>query len=52
MKMKLNVVLELPIKKSVADHLKINGRLVRHKNSCRFAFEACYLSLGTSFSLQ
>jgi hypothetical protein len=52
MKMKLNVVSELPIEKSMAEHLKTNGRLVRHKNSCRFAVEACCLSLGTSFSLQ
>jgi hypothetical protein len=38
--------------KSMAGQLKTNGRLVRNKNSCRFAVEACCLSPGTSFSLQ
>jgi hypothetical protein len=37
--------------KSIADHLKTNGRFVRHKSSCRFAMEACGLSPG-NFSLQ
>jgi hypothetical protein len=33
----------------MADQLKTNGRLMRHKNSCRFAVEACCLSPGTPF---
>jgi hypothetical protein len=49
MKMMPNVVSKLPIEKSMANHLKTNGRLVRHKSSCRFAVEACCLSPGTSF---
>jgi hypothetical protein len=35
--------------KSIADQLKTNGRLVRHMNSCRFAVEACCISLGLQF---
>jgi hypothetical protein len=37
--------------KSMADQLKTNGRLVRHKNSCRFVVEACCVSPRTSLSL-
>jgi hypothetical protein len=38
--------------KSIAYQLKTNGRLERHKSSCRFAVEACCLSPGTPFSFQ
>jgi hypothetical protein len=41
-----NVVSKIPID----GQLKTNGRLVRHKNSCRFAVEAYCLSPGTPFS--
>jgi hypothetical protein len=41
-----NVVSKIPIE----GQLKVNCRLVRHKNTCRFAVEAYCLSLGTPFS--
>jgi hypothetical protein len=40
-----NVVSKIPIE----DQLKANCRLVRHKNTCRFALEAYCLSPGIPF---
>jgi hypothetical protein len=38
-------------RKSIADQLKTNGRLVRHKSSCKFAVEALLSFSGDSIFL-